>query len=81
MKRYLFYVILVVLILVIVFFLQDSEEYGWFRAKWGDKSMDYAQYMKAYPEGWHFFEAKNVLTSRDGKKLLRAAGSRIFSFI
>jgi len=58
MKKYLLYFILLVLAGFFILFISTSDEFNWLRAKMGDKSTDYAQYMKAYPDGWHYFEAQ-----------------------
>ncbi len=68
MKKYLFYFILVVLAGFVLVFLSDADEIGWFRARIGNKSTDYAQYMKANPEGWHYFEARKRFDEQSWKE-------------
>jgi hypothetical protein len=78
MKRYLLYIILVVLIAAVIFFLQDSQEYNWLRARLNNKPTYYAQYMKIYPNGWHFLEAQKRYDRLSWKNALK--GGEIAGF-
>ncbi|MBN1974186.1 MAG: hypothetical protein JW787_11140 [Sedimentisphaerales bacterium] len=68
MKKYLFYIIIAVCIGFVIFLAQDSDEFSWLRAKLGDKSTDYMQYIKANPDGWHVFEAQKRFDKRSWKE-------------
>lgn len=68
MKKYKAYVVLVIVMAVVVFFLQDSDELAWLRANLGNKSTDYAQYIKSHPEGWHVLEAKKRFDEQSWKE-------------
>ncbi len=68
MKKLLFYSTLVIVVLFVFLFISSTDEFSWLRAKIGNKSSDYAQYMKAYPEGWHYFEASKRFDEQSWKE-------------
>ncbi|MBN2183347.1 MAG: hypothetical protein JW715_15665 [Sedimentisphaerales bacterium] len=72
MKKVLIVLLSVVVIVVVLLCVpQFRDEVHWLRAKWGDKAVDYAQYLKAEPEGWHYLEAEKLYEERSWSEALQ----------
>lgn len=78
MKKIIVYFILIIIFAGIISFVQNSDEFSWQRAKIGNKSTDYAQYLKKHPNGWHVLEAEKRYDQQSWNEAVNGATIEYF---
>lgn len=53
-----------IFVVVLLCSQQVRDELCWLRTKIGDRAVDYAQYLKSQPNGWHIYEANQLYEQR-----------------
>jgi hypothetical protein len=78
MKKTIVYIILALLIVVVILFLQNPDELSWLRARLGNQSTDYAQYIKNNPNGWYVPEAQKRFDQKCWAEALKGNNLNFF---